>query len=152
MEIVACVCESYGTDDALPSSVFSYLSEVILPSLCLSEPRFTLNVKLWSILRALPVQRRHLLYTSFFYVGRFTHAKVVAAAAVIRRTIGREMKRMTAEQSDVGHIGTLYTSLMGGESVFGHLIVKAQIQSTQRERVVVDTLTKLCSSNPFEVG
>lgn len=168
LRILESVCEFYTTrrtsvssdssDElvvgAIPAPISAYLSEVVVPSMCLGEAHYTLNSKLWGILKLLPMQRRYAIYSAFFCIGRFAHRRVTEACAAVRQSINREMKRMTAEpatESSGGRRGSLLSKFVSCGSVLGRIVIRSRMLHSQKEKNVINTLAELASINPFEV-
>lgn len=139
------------TDSSIPSCYCHIVTHVIFPAMALAEPRVTLAEKVWKALAPLTVAQRFSLYANFFYRVRPYCVKLVTTAQAVRRTVGRELKRVTAEQSDTRGPSVLFTTSGGGHSVMGEIVVKQKPKTTHQERSVMDCLLKLCCANPFEV-
>lgn len=137
--------------ETLPSCYPRILATVVLPSMALAEPRVILAEKLWNSLVSFTVLERFALYADFFYHVRPQCPKLVATSQLVRRTVGRELKRVTAEQSDTRGPAVLFTTHGGGHSVMGEIVVKQKSKTTHSEQTVMDSLLKLCCANPFEV-
>jgi hypothetical protein len=135
-----------------PECYSKLYSHVLLPSIALARPTVSKAEKIWSGLQLFSVKERYRIYADYYFNVKKNIPLVVSSSQSVRRIIGRELKRVTADKSETNGPPVLFTASNAGLSVMGDIVVKQRKKVTHSDKTVMDSLLKLCCANPFEVN
>ncbi|XP_053993900.1 THO complex subunit 2-like [Hylaeus volcanicus] len=134
-----------------PECYAKLYSHVLLPSLALARPTLSITEKIWRGLQLFSVKERYRIYADYYFNVKKNIPLLVSSSQAVRRIIGRELKRVTADKSETSGPPVLFTASNAGLSVMGDIVVKQRKKVTHNDKTVMDSLLKLCCANPFEV-